>query len=56
MRTQCSHPDCNACAREFFRWLKGRMAQMALAKPGETSFAAAAATSVRPARDKDNTP
>lgn len=47
MRTQCSHRDCNACAREFFKWWKTREAQMS---HGESSFQAAAVTSVRPVR------
>ena len=34
VRTQCSHPDCNACAREFFRWWKTREAQMSNASTG----------------------
>jgi len=47
--TRCAHPDCNACAREFFRWRKTREAQMALVEPGAgTSFTLAAVTSVRP--------
>jgi hypothetical protein len=47
--THCGHPDCNACARDFFRWRKTREAQMALVEPGSaTSFARAALTSVRP--------
>jgi hypothetical protein len=47
--TQCAHRDCNACAREFFRWRKTREAQMNLVEEGAgTSFALAAATSVRP--------
>ena len=49
VRTQCSHPDCNACAREFFRWWKTREAQMSNASTGP-SFQQAAVTSVRPVR------
>jgi len=47
--TRCSHRDCNACAREFFRWRKTREFQMSLVEHGAgTSFALAAVTSVRP--------
>lgn len=48
-RTQCSHPDCNACAREFFKWWKTREAQMSHAELGP-SFQAAAVTSIRAPR------
>lgn len=47
------HPECRFCAVEMFRWLAGRMTQMAKAKRGDTtSFAECAATSVKP---EDNT-
>lgn len=47
--TLCGHPDCNACARDFFRWRKTREVQMAMLEPGQsTSFTQAALTSVRP--------
>jgi hypothetical protein len=43
----CS-PQCPWCAKEFWRWMKSRMAQMNMTRPGETtSFAQAAATSVK---------
>lgn len=46
--TLCGHRDCNACAREFFRWRKTRESQMALVEEGSTtSFTQAALTSVR---------
>lgn len=50
--TKCSHPDCNACARDFFKWVKTRMAQMDvdLKDGNSTTFAEAAATSVKPPR------
>lgn len=41
------HPDCPFCAKAYFAWFKQRMRQMDLAKPGQSSFAAAAATSVK---------
>lgn len=41
------HPDCPWCARAFWRWLKGRMAAMSVRKGGITSFAEAAATSIK---------
>jgi len=52
--TLCSHRDCNACAREFFRWRKTREAQMSMVMPEDAArgftvtWAQAAATSVRP--------
>lgn len=40
---------CGWCARNWWRWLKSREAQMSLLRPGQTtSFAQAAATSIRP--------
>lgn len=42
---------CSHCARDWFRWLKSREGQMRHAQGNmTTSFAAAAATSVRPPR------
>lgn len=42
------HPDCRFCAREFWVWLRARMAQMDRVKKGmTTSWSQAAATSVR---------
>lgn len=49
---QCRHPDCPWCARSFFRWLKARMAQMAVQKDGSLSFAEAAATSNIPPKEE----
>ena len=43
---------CTHCARNWFRWLKAREHQMAMPHNGaQTTFAAAAATSVRPVRE-----
>lgn len=43
------HKDCRFCAKEFYRWYKTRMAQMAVPQEGQTTtFAQAAATSVKP--------
>lgn len=40
---------CGACAKDFWAWLKARMASMASKRKGEaTSFADAAATSIHP--------
>lgn len=41
------HPDCPWCAREWWAWLRGRMASMGRLVDG-VSFAEAAASSVRP--------
>ena len=46
------HPDCRLCQRDWLRWLAARMRQ--IQKPGRwgaigTTFADAAATSIRPA-------
>jgi hypothetical protein len=52
--TAMQHCDstCAHCAREFFRWLKSRMAQMSLLQKGsKTTFNEAAATSVRPGKE-----
>jgi hypothetical protein len=41
---------CTHCARDWFRWLKSREHQMSMPHKGaQATFAAAAATSVRPA-------
>jgi hypothetical protein len=46
------HPDCTFCARDFFKWLKTRMTQMAIIEKGQViSFAEAAATSIIPKND-----
>lgn len=42
------HPDCPWCARQFWLWLKHHMANMSRRVGGATSFAEAAATSIRP--------
>lgn len=39
---------CSFCAREFWNWLKSRNAQMSMSLNGGTSFADAAARSVKP--------
>jgi len=40
---------CPVCARQFWAWMKSRMNQMDRPRKGDVvSFAAAAATSVRP--------
>ena len=47
--TQHCDQTCPFCAREFWRWLKAREAQMRVPKKGEReAFAACAATSNRP--------
>jgi len=44
---ECS-PQCPWYAKEFWRWMKSRMAQMDKPRNGESeSFAQAAATSVK---------
>ena len=51
---QCEHPDCPWCARIWFRWYAARMNQMHVPRKnrGETtSFAEAAATSVKPPKE-----
>jgi hypothetical protein len=48
LATKCDS-TCPVCAREFFAWYKSRMKQMEMTVKGnKTSFAEAAATSVRP--------
>ena len=45
-------PRCAFCAREFLKWLRGRMNQMSIPRRGESiSFAEAAATSIGAKRD-----
>ena len=46
---------CQHCARKFWNWLKSREFQMNMALDGGTSFASAAATSVRPSDNTDKT-
>ncbi len=49
MTPRCTFLDCPFCTRDYWRWLKSRMAQMSKPRMGETiSFADAAATSVKP--------
>lgn len=43
------HPQCPWCAREFWKWMAGRMRAMdtpSKRHPGKVTFAQAAATSV----------
>lgn len=47
------HPDCSFCARDWWRWLRRRQADMARPRRGEAvSFLQAALTSVRPENDE----
>ena len=45
---QACNQTCSFCAREFWKFVKARQAQMSVPRKGETmTFANAAATSVR---------